>query len=66
MLFNLAEDVGEQHDLAAKYPDKLAILKKLYQEWSDGVDADCRKLGIEPKPAADVRPKKATPASLRP
>ncbi|MCX7826246.1 MAG: sulfatase-like hydrolase/transferase [Verrucomicrobiae bacterium] len=49
MLFNLAEDLGEQNDLAAKHPDKLAALRKLWEAWSAEVDADCRKLGIEPK-----------------
>ena len=49
MLFNLADDISEQHDLAATQPEKLAELKKLYEAWSADVDADCRKLGIEPK-----------------
>jgi arylsulfatase B len=49
MLFNLADDIGEQRDLAAKHPDKLAELKKLYEAWSATVDADCRRLGVEPK-----------------
>ena len=48
-LFNLASDLGEQYDLAAEQPEKLAELKKLYEAWSDEVDADCRKIGIEPK-----------------
>lgn len=50
-LFNLAGDVGEQRDLAAQHPDTLAELKKLYQTWSDEVDADCRRRGIEPRMA---------------
>lgn len=49
MLFNLATDICEQRDLAAEQPVKLAELKKLYEAWSDEVDADCRKLGLEPK-----------------
>ncbi len=49
MLFNLREDIAEQHDLAAQHPEKLAELKKLYEAWSAEVDADCRKLGIEPR-----------------
>jgi arylsulfatase A-like enzyme len=49
MLFNLANDLAEQHDLAAEQPAKLAELKKLYQAWSDEVDADCRRQGLEPK-----------------
>ena len=30
-------------------PQRLAALKGLYEAWSADVDADCRKLGIEPK-----------------
>ena len=52
LLFNLATDLGEQTDLAAQQPEKLAALKKLYETWSADVDADCRKLGVEPMPAA--------------
>lgn len=47
MLFHLATDIGEQHDLAAEQPDKLAALKKLYEAWSAEVDADFRKLGLD-------------------
>ena len=67
MLFNVAEDISEQNDLAAKHPEKLAALRKLWEDWSVGVDADCRKLGIEPKmedlslkPAAKRAAKKAS------
>ncbi len=49
MLFHLANDPGEQHDLAAEKPEKLAELKKLYEVWSAAVDADCRQAGLEPK-----------------
>lgn len=48
LLFNLANDLGEQNDLAAQHPEQLAALKKRYEAWSAEVDADCRKLGIEP------------------
>ena len=48
----LASDIGEQHDLAAEHPERLAELKKYYETWNAAVDADCRKLGIDPpKPA---------------
>ena len=40
MLFNLADDIGEQHDLADKEPERLASLKKLYESWSTDVDAE--------------------------
>ncbi len=55
-LFNLATDIGEQHDLSTERPEQLAELKKLYQAWSDEVDADCRKLGIEPKGLKPLKP----------
>jgi len=61
MLFNLAEDLSEQHDLSARHPERLAELKKLYETWSDEVDADCRRLGIEPplpKPVSEPAQKK--------
>jgi arylsulfatase A-like enzyme len=59
MLFHLANDIGEQRDLATEQPAKLAELKKLYEAWSAEVDADCRKLGLEPKfpkPEAPAKP----------
>jgi arylsulfatase A-like enzyme len=49
MLFNLSSDIGEQHNLAATQPAKLAEMKKLYEAWSAEVDADCRRSGLEPK-----------------
>jgi arylsulfatase A-like enzyme len=58
MLFKLASDIGEQHDLAAKHPAKLAELRKLYESWSAEVDADCRKLGLQPKFANPAVPAK--------
>lgn len=48
MLFDLSRDPGEQHDLAAAEPQKLAELKQRYESWSAAVDADCRKLGLAP------------------
>ena len=63
MLFHLAEDLSEQHDLAATQPEKLAALKRLYAAWSAEVDADCRKLGLEPKmPGPEVPAAKAKDA----
>ena len=35
-LFNLADDLSEQHDLAAKYPDKLKSLEADYARWDIG------------------------------
>jgi arylsulfatase A-like enzyme len=33
-LFNLREDIGETNDLAAKMPEKVAELRKAYDEWN--------------------------------
>jgi arylsulfatase A-like enzyme len=60
-LFNLATDLSEQRDLATEEPAKLAELKKLYAAWSDEMDADCRRLGLEPK-----FPKPLSPAARKP
>ena len=35
-LFNLKDDLGEKNNLADKYPDKVAALKKLLQQIKDG------------------------------
>lgn len=51
MLFNLADDPSEQRDLSSKNPEKLAELRMKFDAWSAAVDADCRKLGIEPPKA---------------
>ena len=34
MLYNLAEDICEQRDLAAKYPDKVKELTAAWQVWN--------------------------------
>lgn len=60
MLFHLGKDPREEHDLSTENPAKLAELKKLYTAWSGEVDADCRKLGLQPK-----EPKPAAAALLR-
>lgn len=65
MLFNLATDISEQHNLAAEHPDKLAELKQLYAAWSDEMDADCRKLGLEPKFPKPAKPAPAKQATSR-
>jgi len=36
MLFNLKDDIGEQHDLAASQPDKLKELQAAFAEWEQG------------------------------
>jgi arylsulfatase A-like enzyme len=34
MLYNLAQDIGESHDLTAQYPDKAAELQALWDKWN--------------------------------
>jgi arylsulfatase A-like enzyme len=36
MLFNLRDDIGEQHDLAASQPEKLKELQAAFAEWEKG------------------------------
>jgi arylsulfatase A-like enzyme len=65
MLFDLTDDPGERHDRAVEHPEKLAELKALYEAWSLEVDADCRKLGIEPKTSELATPAQARTGSGR-
>ncbi len=48
-LFNLADDAGEQHDLAADMPDKVAELKAKLDAWREQVGAQPPR----PNPAYD-------------
>jgi len=66
MLFDPTADSSEQNDLSDRQPEKLAELKRLYQAWSDAVDADCRKLGLQPKFARNAPEKKKGQASPKP
>ncbi len=64
MLFNLANDIGEQHDLSADDPGKLAELKMRYEKWSKEMDADCQGMGLAPKLGKPIRSgKDITPSS---
>jgi arylsulfatase A-like enzyme len=38
-LFNLKEDIGEQHDLAAKEPEKVKELRDMLHQWRKDVNA---------------------------
>jgi arylsulfatase A-like enzyme len=52
-LYNLAHDSGEQHDLSAEHPAKVAELKKLWDEWNaDNVPALWSGDPHEDEPAA--------------
>jgi arylsulfatase A len=37
LLFDLSSDPGERNDLAARQPEKVATLKRLYQAWESGL-----------------------------
>ena len=55
-LYNLEDDIGETHDLAASFPDKAAMLKQKLSAWRTQVGAQMPL----PNPAND--PAKADPA----
>jgi arylsulfatase A-like enzyme len=38
-LYNLAEDIGERHDLAKQHPDRVAAMRQRLHEWYRQVDA---------------------------
>jgi len=38
-LFNLKDDLGENHDLASKLPKKTAELRQVLHHWRESVDA---------------------------
>lgn len=38
-LFNLTEDLGEQHDLAAEMPERAAALREQLNNWRESIDA---------------------------
>ena len=45
-LYNLNEDRSEQHDLAAKYPEKVAEMSKAYEAWA-------KRCMVEPYPGTE-------------
>jgi len=32
-LYNIAQDIGETTDLSDQYPEKVALMKKVYLDW---------------------------------
>jgi arylsulfatase A-like enzyme len=49
-LYNLKDDIGEQHDLSKSNPDKAAKLRKMLDQWRKDVNAQI------PKPNPDYKP----------
>jgi arylsulfatase A-like enzyme len=43
-LYNLDNDIGEQNNLAAIYPEKLKEMKKLLNVWGDEINAQKPKI----------------------
>jgi arylsulfatase A-like enzyme len=68
LLFNLAQDIGEQHDLATRHPDKLRELQAAYAAWDRQMtpprwtrqDARNAEPGGKPKANPQARPRQAT------
>ncbi|WP_253158120.1 sulfatase [Stieleria tagensis] len=58
-LYNLANDIGEQHDLAAELPDRANKLRAELTHWRDRVDAQM------PTDNPDFDPHRATVVSKR-
>lgn len=58
-LYDLAADVGEQNDLAAREPERVAELKKLYDAW----DAEQAPAAPPPKPGRKKKAAAKTAAS---
>ncbi|MCJ8321224.1 MAG: sulfatase [Colwellia sp.] len=48
-LFNIRQDIGEQHDLSTKHPEKLAELKIKLANWLQDTNAQYRKPGKKAK-----------------
>jgi arylsulfatase A-like enzyme len=56
LLYNLRHDIGEQHDLAQKYPEKVAELQTAWNQWNRGnVPASWEQHVTPSKPAAAAR-----------
>ena len=55
-LYNLTDDVGEHHDLAAERPEKAAELRALLHDWRADVNARM------PEPNPDYDPNAKPPA----
>jgi arylsulfatase A-like enzyme len=69
-LYNLKKDIGETTDLAAKRPEKVAVLKKHYDAWLDEmaepIDPPTFKRWIPGVSKRKINPKKQMNRPLRP
>ena len=53
-LFNLREDIGEQHNLAEAMPEKVAELRGKLRAWRKEVDAQMNQLNPDYDPNAEI------------
>jgi arylsulfatase A-like enzyme len=44
MLFNVADDMEEQHDLGATHPDRVKKMQQCWQTWNDAVDREADRV----------------------
>ncbi|MCA9121639.1 MAG: sulfatase-like hydrolase/transferase [Planctomycetaceae bacterium] len=71
MLFNLKDDIGEQHDLAGSHPEKLKELQVAFAEWEKGtieakwIRQDQRNAEPGGKLKTDATPGRRRPAANR-
>jgi hypothetical protein len=56
-LYNLAEDIGEKNNLAAKEPERLKALQSAYDEWNATLVPPRWKRGAQGKQKQGVRAK---------
>ena len=54
-LFNLAKDIGQQDDLAAKYPERVAGLRQAWERWDAQNIAPLWHGGVTEDPTAPAR-----------
>ena len=55
-LYNLREDIGEQHNLAEKMPEKTKQLHAMLESWRGSIDAP---VPSEPNPNYDAKAERA-------
>jgi arylsulfatase A-like enzyme len=56
-LYNLKDDIGEQHDLSAQLPEKTAALRDRLHRWRESVGAQMPTPNPNHDPSADGGPK---------
>jgi arylsulfatase A-like enzyme len=56
LLFDLLDDPGEQHELAARHPDHVRRLKGLLADWEKEVDQGSAARPVTPSAGAVPRP----------